>query len=253
MRDLLAKEEYFISFYTEMKKLIGQSKERISNKIITGEKVPLAKHRIFGKSLEMLISRYSKGDSIQEIKSEYSITLDLMVDGWDELAVKFYQGRPPNRIMLDKYFLMPYNYMIWMLSLAILLKVSKKDTNTLKSIIEEGNIKDRLIIMLLSSLTGSQTVQKTEETTYNPFSGLFKIDKLIDTERQMESYLDKWYKKTKLLTWHNYKPDNERYFYFGRWCFEAAAVTCIKGLDDSSYRDHPYYPKDLADYYRANQ
>ena len=46
---------------------------------------------------------------------------------------------------------------------------------------------------------------------------------------------------------------SEHDLYVGYWCFEAAAITCIKGLDDSSYRDHPYYPKDLADYYRANQ
>ena len=31
---------------------------------------------------------------------------------------------------------------------------------------------------------------------------------------------------------------------------EAAAVTVILRIDDSSYRDKPYYPKDLVDYAR---
>jgi hypothetical protein len=42
----------------------------------------------------------------------------------------------------------------------------------------------------------------------------------------------------------------EKDWYYGRWSFEAAAVVAIKGLDDASFRDNPYYPKDLVDYYR---
>jgi hypothetical protein len=36
----------------------------------------------------------------------------------------------------------------------------------------------------------------------------------------------------------------------GYWSWEAAAVTVISRIDDSSYRDKPYYPKDLVDYAR---
>jgi hypothetical protein len=39
--------------------------------------------------------------------------------------------------------------------------------------------------------------------------------------------------------------------YCGYWCFELAALCVIKNIDDSSFRDHVVYPKDLADYARA--
>lgn len=31
----------------------------------------------------------------------------------------------------------------------------------------------------------------------------------------------------------------------GYWAFEVAAIVKIKGLDDSSFRDHKYYPSQL--------
>ena len=33
--------------------------------------------------------------------------------------------------------------------------------------------------------------------------------------------------------------------YVGYWCFIAAAIVKIKDLDDSTFRDNKYYPKDL--------
>lgn len=250
MRDILAKEGYFTSFYDQTKQLIAQSNDRILNEKVAGDRIPSAKHRNFEKSLGMLVSRYSKGDSVEEIRVEYLLALGSMVDGWDDVAVKFKKGRP--QVIYDKYSLMPYNYMIWMLSFAILLRVSENEINTLRKLIEDGNVSDELIISLLSFLIGSDTIKETEKTTYKPFSGLIKAEKLIDTEKQMKSYLDKWYQNTKLLTWHNYTPEEGKYYYFGRWSFESAAVVAIKGLDDSSFKENEYYPKDLVDHYRAN-
>jgi len=36
------------------------------------------------------------------------------------------------------------------------------------------------------------------------------------------------------------------------FAYEIALVVCAYDLDDASFRDHPYYPRDLVDYYRAN-
>ena len=35
------------------------------------------------------------------------------------------------------------------------------------------------------------------------------------------------------------------------WCWEAAGVAYAFGINDASFRDLPYYPKDLAAYARA--
>lgn len=36
--------------------------------------------------------------------------------------------------------------------------------------------------------------------------------------------------------------------YQGYWCWEAAAVVVMMDIDDSTFRDHPHYPKDLVDW-----
>jgi len=252
MRDILVTEEqYFVDFIDTHKNLISGTNSNIKSGKILDQNLPRARHLSFVSSLGMLISSYSKGDSLNAIKTEYASTLNYMANGWDDIIVKFKKGRP--QVIYDKYMLNEYCYMIWMLSLAVLLRVSDKEVNTLKTLIENGKISDELIILLMSFLTNSQSSKEISKTTYKPFSGIIKGEKMIDTEKQMKNYLDKWYQNTKLLMWHNYNPEIGKYYYYGRWSFEAAAVTCIMNLDDSNYRDNQYYPKDLVDYYRSKK
>lgn len=39
---------------------------------------------------------------------------------------------------------------------------------------------------------------------------------------------------------------------FVHFAFEVALAVCAYDIDDADFRDHPYYPRDLVDYYRAN-
>ena len=64
----------------------------------------------------------------------------------------------------------------------------------------------------------------------------------------LTTFLQGWYKAMKRVSWHgNHKQGS----FFGYWAWEAAAVTAAFGLDDSRYRDLPYYPKDAVAYTRT--
>lgn len=246
MRDTLVIDiEYFEEYLLKMESLIQESNDRITNGSLSDENISGAKYRYFLKFLERLIANYSKGESIDLVKQQYTTALNMMNKGWDDSVVKFKMGRPP--VIYDKYMLNEYCYMIWMLSLAILLKVPEKELNILKSIIEKGKIDDELIQFLLHLNAG-----KTSETIYKPFKSLLKKDIQKTDSNHIKKYLDKWYQNTKLLTWHNYNPKGGKYFYYGRWSFESAVIVAILDLDDSKFRENEYYPKDLVDYYRAN-
>jgi hypothetical protein len=52
--------------------------------------------------------------------------------------------------------------------------------------------------------------------------------------------------------WHGTHTGNG-FGYFGYWCFEAALVTVLWDIDDSSYRHNLVYPKDLVDFARQQQ
>jgi hypothetical protein len=70
----------------------------------------------------------------------------------------------------------------------------------------------------------------------------------------LRKYLDGWYAGFKGVPWHDgHLVQTDEYSnYEGYWAFEAAAICVLKGIDDTSFRDHLVYPKDLADWARRN-
>ncbi|MFM0371073.1 PoNe immunity protein domain-containing protein [Paraburkholderia aspalathi] len=69
----------------------------------------------------------------------------------------------------------------------------------------------------------------------------------------VRSYLDKWYPAMTAASWHDSHlkaNTTDGGAYVGYWAIEAAAATYLLELDDTSFRDHIAYPKDLADFAR---
>ncbi|NIG57589.1 PoNe immunity protein domain-containing protein [Chitinophaga sp. Cy-1792] len=65
-----------------------------------------------------------------------------------------------------------------------------------------------------------------------------------DAAAAMKQYLENWYDLHRSDPWYDsHKRDHA---YSGYWSWEAGAITKIMGLDDSSYKDNPYYPYDLV-------
>jgi hypothetical protein len=55
--------------------------------------------------------------------------------------------------------------------------------------------------------------------------------------------MKKWYSGMRVTYWHN--THNSRHdVYFGYWCFEAAAVAKMLGIDDAALKNHRNYPFD---------
>ncbi|MEL4445451.1 PoNe immunity protein domain-containing protein, partial [Acinetobacter baumannii] len=64
----------------------------------------------------------------------------------------------------------------------------------------------------------------------------------VDRPALMSAYMDEWYGASKREPYHDRHKSSQ---FPGYWSLEAAAITVILRIDDSSYRDKPYYPKDL--------
>jgi len=65
-------------------------------------------------------------------------------------------------------------------------------------------------------------------------------------ERLMKPW---WPYKWKPTTEHSGEINSDVHTHFA---FEVALAVCAYDIDDSSFREHRYYPRDLVDYYRAN-
>ena len=69
----------------------------------------------------------------------------------------------------------------------------------------------------------------------------------------MAAHLKGWYKNMmKDTAWGDWHEAGQENIYFGHWSLESGLITLLYGLDDSSYREMMFYPKDLVDWAREN-
>ena len=76
----------------------------------------------------------------------------------------------------------------------------------------------------------------------------------------MAGYMRDWCRLMKPFGWkpvRDFSPEaadkrGELESLFVDFAFEAALAVCAYDIDDSSFRDHPYYPRDLVDHYRTH-
>lgn len=107
---------------------------------------------------------------------------------------------------------------------------------------------------LLEDLVAPYLPGRPDSTVYTrqlPYRKTKKIFAAKPDQRAglMAKYLDEWYEASRREPYH----DRHKSSYFpGYWSFEAAAITFILDIDDTSYRDKRFYPKDLVDYARAH-
>ena len=90
MRDKIINDnKYFELFIDEKQSLIHDSIDRIESGVLTDDNVPFAKYQIFLFSFEILIAKYSAGLLPEELISDYTYSIRLLSDGWDDNVVKF--------------------------------------------------------------------------------------------------------------------------------------------------------------------
>jgi len=224
----------------------SHSHDRINSNQINDANLDSVHQLIFREKIHRLIGLYSGGLDLPKLREETIKLFDGIELSWTDNAVKFKKGI----VQYDQYWLNSYCHMIWLLSLSFLLKIPTKQINILKKIITNGNINDELIIFLLSSLT-DKIYPNTKQTTYNPFKWLVKNGIGNNNSNSIKKYLGSWHSRSKLLTWHRYlNSAPERFYYFGYWSFEAAAITTILDIDHTKFMESKYYPSDLVEYYK---
>ncbi|MBQ0937786.1 PoNe immunity protein domain-containing protein [Ideonella paludis] len=117
--------------------------------------------------------------------------------------------------------------------------------------------------LLLEGLLAKVIVDPDDETTeffheqpYDPLiDAFYTAETPQDASAFVKQYLEGWYKSFEGVPWHDghLVVTDEYSAYEGYWAFEAAAICVLYGIDDSSFRDHLVYPKDLADWAREHK
>jgi len=112
-------------------------------------------------------------------------------------------------------------------------------------------VRDGLLERLVRPFVPDRGTPPDSCTRHLPYRKLLKVFNSVPAKRPelLKTYLDEWYHASRR---EPYIDRHERggFSHFGYWSWEAAAVTWLLRIDDSSYRDMPFYPKDWVDFAR---
>ncbi len=251
MRDNLKDKKYFDDFISLNYNLINKKLEKLENNQIKEDRIPSVMKRLADFYKSILKAKYSRGDNF---KSNF-ITQDLenviysMDKYWtpEHMFIIKKNNKP-----LKQYSLTGYFSLLEILSLGILLDISKNTLNLIVNFIDKDSVKDLLYEFLINSISEREPIKNESYSEFFGINEKFSILKEIIiieqkeiAEKKLKDFLENnWFNSLKnesVFGLHT-NPNNT---YAGYWCFIAAAIVKIKSLDDSSFRDNKYYPKDL--------
>jgi hypothetical protein len=190
-------------------------------------------------ALHILIARYSAGEDNASLKPYALRVFELLRD---------YDARTGDKLKLWEPD--AYQYVMWLLSLAVLLGLEEwvpTIATWISTDPEDGQdlLVSRLFGRLGVALPGDSLIHE------KPYADLLQATETHGEKQQktMADYLKRWYSGMKGCYWYD-GHENLGVFFFGYWAFEAGLMTLLWNIDDRSYRDMRFYPKDLVDFAR---
>ena len=250
--------DHFIKDLTHYEQIIQSLKdsiERTSTWIKEGktpiERIPIVQDGNIWNYQKTFSAKYSAGYPITDMIPEYIQALELMPEVWANGAKKFRMDTKEGLQIYDTYYMDANDSILAMLGLGYLLNIASSDFQHIVDIIDRDNIQNLVYETIIKAKIPSRKIfEKESYSIPNPLyaslrKAILEIDKEV-AEKLIKHYLEKeWYQLHKDAGWYNsHKGDGKGYS--GYWSFETAAVVKIKGLDDSTFRDNEYYPKDLV-------
>lgn len=197
---------------------------------------------LISDTMYLLHQKYSRGDDLDELKPHLLEALeyrqwqkdyaDALPDneqvtriGWEEIREDYLE-----------------NFLKW-LSFAYCLDMGQDYYQKMLDLIANQGL-DALFDNIAVKM-GDTTREVAQSTLFKKrFGKLYKVVEGSPEQRPalVKTYLDAWYKLEGSPDYHLMDTDA----YIGYWCWEAALVVKLYNIDDSSFIDHEYYPKDLV-------
>jgi hypothetical protein len=203
--------------------------------------------QLFRDSLQNCIMSYCRGDSLSSMKDCVWQALEMR-EKMMRTLVGIAEEKPNISEMYSKLDLYNYSDSLGLLCFVLAVGGTKEDIQrTLKSFDYAGQdaLLDKIAILSVDSAPSENMA--TRLVFPNMYKTLLDV---IDAQAEqrpelMKKFIEGWYKSMKPAAWYNNDQGGEG-AYYGYWCFEAALVVRLLGIDDSSFRENVYYPGDMA-------
>ncbi len=238
MRTNIVDNTYLSSFLLEAQESIIRIKDKLASNQVTQDRVPSIKRFLFSNMLHVTIARYSIGGTKEEVKKDLLAAISFADKAW---------AYPDDDPQYSAFLFDWYSKAIWLVSLASLLKLTPAETKPILTVLDNSKDTDWLLEFMARSIDPARSIAGSLvfPTVYGSLKEAVEEKDPIKASALVKRYLEKeWYQKHRQAYWHDIHKSAHTVF-FGYWSFEAAAVVKIAGIDDGSFQDNQYYPKDL--------
>lgn len=193
------------------------------------------------QSMHLLIALYSGGEPVK--------SLDFYVEHLFSQFQRHKQAYPSFSLKLWEPD--AYQFTLWLLSFAVLFNKPGRIKQIASYLSEDPDDGEDILLRQLFSRVGVTIPGSTliHERPYNEMLNAIKAEN-DEQQQALRSYLKQWYRGMRNCYWYDRHKARSDAGFFGYWAFEAGLVTVLWDVDDTPYRDLPYYPKDLVDYAR---
>ena len=250
LRDTLKDKVYYDNRVNFRVKAIDKRIKKIeSTDKVTNEVKMKASFRVVDYAVTLMHQKYSRGDNLVDLKSDLMRTLeyrqwqkhyaDLLPPneqkeriGWEEIREDYLE-----------------NFLKW-LAFAYCLGMGQDYYQQALDLI--ANQSQDALLDTIAVEMGDTTREVAQSTLFKKrFGKLYKVIEGTPEQRPalVKAYLDAWYKLDGSPDYHLMDTDA----YIGYWCWGAALVVKLYNIDDSSFIDHEYYPKDLVHWQDNNK
>jgi len=216
-------------------------------------------------SREDIIESYSwslAGKKLYLLQLDYSVgcPVETLVNDFDGVLISHentFLPKPKNtQFPFNLVEPDTYSHILQLLSLAKLLGYDSQ-VPRFAALLDVKREKNRGIDELYETILdklGLESIPNTNHIPNKAYAVLLEVIHAMPQKRPklMAEFLKKWYPSMKKCYWYGIH-EKQPLLFSGYWCFEAALVTYLWDIDDSSYRDMQFYPKDLVDWARSNK
>ena len=238
MRTRIVDQKYLEEFIAESLELNGERELKFQNEQIAPERLPAVNRFHFTSILHLAISRYTVGEPVKQIIPDLLKCIEMADQVWPHT-----EDNPKYAAFLFDW----YSKALWIVALGTLLNLTKDEMQPMLSVLDQAKAQDWLLEYMLGK--NGEGRPKTNSlvfpTIYSTLKQAVEESDPIKASALIKRYLEKeYYPKHRQAYWYDLHKSKHVVF-FGYWSFEAAAIVKIAGIDDSSFRDNEYYPKDL--------
>jgi hypothetical protein len=221
---------------------------------------------LFEDAMERISLEYTAGAPIDELKGLYPAAVDAF-EAWcfayrDWSFHKFsdvrkeYEAENKTPCDIELNVATDFLELLRLLSLGILFKEDAQ-LRRIAKLIQPLRRKDTVIEELLMVFVpdSCEINGYFHVKLYGNLMSASWSDDPQESAQFMNKFLNAWYKYFDGASWHNahlrfgkFEDAPNWANYYGYFAWEAAAMVYLYDLDDSAYRDHLLYPKDLVDW-----